>query len=373
MNAEIDIIDVAFDSPQALDVEMGLTDRLPEQTKSVEIAKNGTFTTAADDGYTLKAVTTKVSVLPTHEERTVTITQNGTYEILPESADTLSRVEVVVAIQPIVKGIRQLSTEYVGFLPYIFDFAGLKSTYQFASNCSKLTGIGGIINIGSVTDMRNMFYSCSKLTTIDVSNWNVSSVNTIRNMFCGCTSLTTIDVSNWDTGSVTDMAGAFQNCTSLATIDVSNWNVSSVTDMLKMFFGCSSLTTLDMSGWDTSRVTSYSDVYSNCTQLKSVIGNHTLAEVESGKIVANKNAGKLQTSCGLYSSSSYIRYSSILALANGLYDRTGMAVGSFWLTSKEWNALKNDDDTAPSSAVLLERQTTIKTIVNKKNFTLSVV
>ena len=288
---------------------------IPEPEKrTLQILSNGKYGVYSIDEVDVK-------VLPTHEERTVTITQNGTYEILPESADTLSRVEVVVAIQPIVKGIRQLSTEYVGFLPYIFDFVGLKSTYQFASNCSKLTGIGGIINIGSVTDMRNMFYSCSKLTTIDVSNWNVSSV----------------------------------------------------TDMLKMFFGCSSLTTLDMSGWDTSRVTSYSVVYSNCTQLKSVIGNHTLAEVESGKIVANKNAGKLQTSCGLYSSSSYIRYSSILALANGLYDRTGMAVGTFWLTSKEWNALKNDDDTAPSSAVLLERQTTIKTIVNKKNFTLSVV
>ena len=314
---------------------------IPEPEKrTLQILSNGKYGVYSIDEVDVK-------VLPTHEERTITITENGTYEILPENADTLSKVEVITYIAPITKGIRQLSTEYVGFLPYIFDFTGLTSAYQFASNCSKLTGIGGVINTSSVTDARNMFYNCSKLTSVDVSKWNLGSVTTMRNMFCGCTSLTTLDCSNWDTGSVTDM--------------------------LKMFYNCSKLTTIDCSKWDTGKVKAYTDVYSGCTQLKSIIGDHTLAEVESGKIVANKNAGTLQTSCGLYSSSSYIRYSSILALANGLYDRTGMTVGTFWLTSKEWNALKNDDDTAPSSAVLLERQTTIKTIVNKKNFTLSVV
>ncbi|PDD47115.1 hypothetical protein A4P37_14465, partial [Listeria monocytogenes] len=43
-------------------------------------------------------------------------------------------------------------------------------------------------------------------------------------MFYDCTGLEELDVSNFDTSSVTNMAYMFQNCTSLEELDLSNFD-----------------------------------------------------------------------------------------------------------------------------------------------------
>ena len=50
-----------------------------------------------------------------------------------------------------------------------------------------------------------MFYGCSSLTTLDVSNFDISNIASMGDMFNGCKNLTTLDVSNWDTVNVTNM------------------------------------------------------------------------------------------------------------------------------------------------------------------------
>ena len=63
------------------------------------------------------------------------------------------------------------------------------------------------------------------------------------------------------------MNGMFWNCSSLKEIDVSNFDTSRVTDMTSMFEGCSSLEYIDVTGFDTSSTKYNSDVFRNCTAL----------------------------------------------------------------------------------------------------------
>ncbi len=179
-------------------------------------------------------------------------------------------------------------------------------------NCSGLTTLDlSDWNVSNVEDMGRMFFSCRGLTTLDLSNWNVSSVKTMSGMFYGCSGLTSLDLSSWDVSNAENMSGMFGGCTGLTTLDLSNWNVSSVkdmstmfygcsgltsltlnwpiinpyaiqlTDMSNMFSGCSSLTTLELSDLNTTRVTDMSNMFYGCTKLRSLSLYETASEVTS--------------------------------------------------------------------------------------------
>ena len=127
------------------------------------------------------------------------------------------------------------------------------------------------LDTSKVTDMRYMFYGCSKLTSIrGIDNWDTSNVTRMTNMFYYCSKLTSLDVSNWDTSNVTSMQAMFQSCQSLTSLDVSNWDTSKVTDIYYMFYNCTGLTSLDVSNFDVGKITSnYSldGAFNSCTSL----------------------------------------------------------------------------------------------------------
>ena len=72
------------------------------------------------------------------------------------------------------------------------------SLYRFFENLKKLETITGLeyLNTEKVTDMRYMFNSCSKLTSLDVSNFNTKKVTNMSFMFSYCSTLTTIYVND---------------------------------------------------------------------------------------------------------------------------------------------------------------------------------
>ena len=119
-------------------------------------------------------------------------------------------------------------------------------------------------------DMSNMFYSCSGLTSLDLSGFDTSAVTSMGEMFNGCKGLTSLDLSAFDTSAVTSMVSMFCDCRSLTSLDLSSFDTSAVTSMASMFFGCSSLTSLDVTGLDTSAVTDMSSMFSGCSSLTSL-------------------------------------------------------------------------------------------------------
>ena len=67
-------------------------------------------------------------------------------------------------------------------------------------------------------------------------------------MFYGCSGLTSLNLSNFNTSKVTDMSGMFQNCANLESLDLSNFDTSKVTDMSNMFLHNAKLSTIKMVG-----------------------------------------------------------------------------------------------------------------------------
>ena len=160
-------------------------------------------------------------------------------------------------------------------------YANKDSSYLF-HNFTKLTSLDvSNFNTSKVRNMSYMFYSCRGLTSLDVSNFNTSKVTNMNDMFASCSGLTSLDVSNFNTSQVTNMSGMFMSCSGLTSLDVSNFNTSKVTNMSYIFSYCSGLTSLYVSeynsatqkGWTTENVTSSSDMFRYCNKL--VGGNGT--------------------------------------------------------------------------------------------------
>ena len=153
-------------------------------------------------------------------------------------------------------------------------------------------GKSNVINIttdnldtSAVTIASNMFFNCSGLTTLDLSDWNVSNVEDMGRMFFSCRGLTTLDLSNWNVSSVKTMSGMFYGCSGLTSLTL-NWPIINpyaiqLTDMSNMFSGCSSLTTLELSDLNTTRVTDMSNMFYGCTKLRSLSLYETASEVTS--------------------------------------------------------------------------------------------
>ena len=149
-----------------------------------------------------------------------------------------------------------------------FDTSKVTKMGSMFRSCSSLTELDvSNFNTTSVTDMNYMFCSCSSLTELNVSNFNTTSVTNMYAMFSSCSSLTELDVSNFNTTSVTIMSSMFGFCSSLTNLDVSNFNTTSVTNMSSMFYACSSLTELNVSKFDTSKVTNMRNMFGYCSSL----------------------------------------------------------------------------------------------------------
>ena len=158
------------------------------------------------------------------------------------------------------------------FDPSFASCTTLTSTAYWFYECSNLTSITGIqyLKTDNVTDMGSMFYGCSGLTSLDVTNFKTDSVINMRGMFEGCSGLMSLDLSNFNTANVTDMPGMFYECSSLTSLDVSGFKTDNVTNMRGMFDGCSGLTSLDLSNFKTDNVTNMGSMFWKCSGLTSL-------------------------------------------------------------------------------------------------------
>ena len=130
----------------------------------------------------------------------------------------------------------------------VFDasFANARPTscYMWFYSCENLTQIEDIENLNTqnVTDMSYMFYSCERLTSLDVSNFNTQNVTDMSYMFCWCEGLNSLDLSKFDTQNVEYMNYMFWSSSALKTIYVSDKFVTTkVSYGTDMFSGCTSL------------------------------------------------------------------------------------------------------------------------------------
>ena len=133
--------------------------------------------------------------------------------------------------------------EKVVFTPS-FKQAKPTSCYKWFENFRYLTTIEGIENLNTeeVTDMSEMFNSCSGLKNLDLSSFNTAKVTNMGYMFGGCYVLISLDLSSFNTAKVTDMTWMFYNCQSLTTIYASDgFTTGEVSSSDGMFESCFTL------------------------------------------------------------------------------------------------------------------------------------
>ena len=174
-----------------------------------------------------------------------------------------------------------------GITKVIFDesFASCRptSTAYWFSGFNNLVNIEGIENLktDSVTNMSNMFYNCTSLTSLDVTGFNTQNVTNMYQMFCYCSVLTSIDLSSFNTENVTNMGGMFTACWNLTSLDVKGFNTQNVTEMTFMFQTCSGLSSLDVSHFNTAKVTETHGMFRHCSGLEILdLSNFNTEKVE---------------------------------------------------------------------------------------------
>ena len=245
---------------------------LNNQTKEVDINKNGETIITYDEGYTgLEQVTVNVNVASQGGEGGNPFSVIG-YPSVPQYIQ--DGVEYAKTIQDnwnasITNRQDAFSDDtQLVYFPLV-DTSNVTNMNIMFSGCTNLQYVPAI-NVSKVTNMRQMFHKCNKLTSLDLSNWNTSKVTSMSYMFSNCGSLTSLDLSNFDTSKVTDMSSMFTNCSRLTSLDVSNFNTSAVTNMSYMFNGCSGLTSLDLSSFNTSAVTNMNYMFNYCSGFTSL-------------------------------------------------------------------------------------------------------
>ena len=169
------------------------------------------------------------------------------------------------------------------------DYLRVDSNITTMSNmfyyCSKLTSLNvSNWNTQNVTDMSYMFYWCSNLTSLNLTSFNTQKVTTMHRMFGSCSNLTSLNLTSFNTQNVTSMHRMFQSCSKLTSLDVSNWNTQKVTDMSYMFGSCSNLTSLNLTSFNTQKVTNNSYIFRYWTSDQTVyIGEKWTIDVSSYK------------------------------------------------------------------------------------------
>lgn len=129
--------------------------------------------------------------------------------------------------------------------------------------------------------MRNMFQSCSQLTTIPKIVVDTSDVTSLERMFAGCNRLEKIDLSGLNTSKIKSINGMFDDCRALKSIDMSTINTSLLEIYDRIVNYCSNLEVLDLSGTFIikSDFIDYGTIISDCPKLKYIIFNSENTEL----------------------------------------------------------------------------------------------
>ena len=113
----------------------------------------------------------------------------------------------------------------------------LNTAFYYGKNLRKINFDNWPTAQWNVTNIADMFNTCSSIQKLDLNNWNTTNwhVTGMTNTFNACTSLKELKISNWDltnwgsgTNKELNFSGLFNNCRNLEELDLSGWNVSSI-------------------------------------------------------------------------------------------------------------------------------------------------
>ena len=224
--------------------------------------------------YNLKTSVTIDDYVADYESSNNTLTFK---KVTSNNIESLDLNHAVIVNKPTVGDMcRLLGINSTAIKSVVFDKSfktyaptSLKGFFAWLTNLETIKDLK-YLNTEQVTDMSNMFYGCSALTSLDLSNFNTAKVRDMSYMFYRCSALSSLDLSNFNTAIVTNMSYMFSDCSTLSSLDLSNFNTAIVTNMSYMFYRCSALSSLDLSNFNTAIVSDMSLMFGGCSVLSSL-------------------------------------------------------------------------------------------------------
>ena len=215
------------------------------------------------------------------------VATNSTLTFKKITSDNLEGLDLSrMAVVDNIDMVQNVCTNYSSIKNIVFDESfktyAPTSLSGFFGGCETLETISGFeyLNTANVEFMDYMFYGCSALKSLDLTNFNTAKVTNMGNMFNGCSALTSLDLTNFNTANVTNMGNMFEGCSALKSLDLTNFNTANVTNMSNMFKGCSALTSLGLTNFNTAKVTEMGNMFNGCSALKSLdLTNFNTAKV----------------------------------------------------------------------------------------------
>lgn len=119
-------------------------------------------------------------------------------------------------------------------------------------------------------NMKQMFYNCKALTSLDLSNLKTNKVKDMSSMFGNLTSLERLDLSSFYTNKVTTMENMFNGATGIRELNVSSFKLDSLKNMQRMFSSMKNLVILDISSFNTENVTNMTKMFDNMNELTTI-------------------------------------------------------------------------------------------------------
>ena len=110
----------------------------------------------------------------------------------------------------------------------------------------------------------------------------------MNGMFYGCTTLNNLNLSNFDTSKVTDMQYMFCSCTPLISLNLSNFDTSKVTSMYYMFYNCTNLEYINLENFDETKLTSYNNMFYNVPDNVVICINEDKTKNKIFSLIKNK-------------------------------------------------------------------------------------
>lgn len=136
----------------------------------------------------------------------------------------------------------------------------------------------------NIYTLRDIFYYCKNIVSVDLSNFNTKNLNSIAYMFARCSNLRTVNFGNdFNTQKVTNMSALFYGCTNLKQIfGLENFITKNVTDLNQMFDGCENLLNINLRSFMTKNVLNTSFMFRECARLSTIdLGSFDFKKVKT--------------------------------------------------------------------------------------------
>ena len=116
--------------------------------------------------------------------------------------------------------------------------------------------------------IRYLFYKCSNLIFVGLSDFNTSLVTDMSYVFYNCISIKKIIFSeSFVISNVENANYMFTNCKNLISLNLSSFDISKITQMMDMFYNCSKLKYLDLSTFTSFNLNRMNNLFRNCNSL----------------------------------------------------------------------------------------------------------